>query len=195
MDQEATPTVKVALVGSQSVGKTSIVKVLNKMDFNTAYKPTIAGAFTVWNTKVDNRDVKIHVWDTAGQERYRSLTPSYYRDANYIILVYDITEHDSFNDLKGWYDEVCSNCLSPPHVTIVGNKIDLRAPGCVTTEDGESIAESMNADFSEVSAKVDDGSIKTVFQMIADHAVTHRIGHAEQVVKPATDIEKKPDCC
>lgn len=100
-------TVKAAILGSSSVGKTAIVDVLKGHEFTPGYLPTVAGAFSVWQTKVGDESVRVNVWDTAGQEKFRSLTANYYRDANIVLIVYDITSKFSFQDAAG---EVFLNC-------------------------------------------------------------------------------------
>eukprot|EP01106_Pelomyxa_sp_JSP_P009301 TRINITY_DN2530_c0_g1_i2.p1 TRINITY_DN2530_c0_g1~~TRINITY_DN2530_c0_g1_i2.p1 ORF type:complete len:207 (+),score=74.03 TRINITY_DN2530_c0_g1_i2:59-679(+) len=117
--------VKLVLLGDMSTGKTSLVSRLTRNQFLEKQEATIGAAFQVHKMNVDGRDVKLEIWDTAGQERYRSLTPMYYRGASAAIIVYDITNKDSFDMMKRWVEEL--KVRAPPHIVIAlaANKVDL----------------------------------------------------------------------
>lgn len=109
--------------------------------------------------------IKLTIWDTAGQERFRSLTSSYYRGAQGVILVYDVTNRDSFNNLKEtWLKELSVySDLDELVLMVVGNKIDLETERRVTTEEGLQLAQELSALFMESSAKTRIG-IKSIFE-------------------------------
>ena len=116
---------KVVILGDTGVGKTSIIfRYLDKLCVNT--NPTIGAGFF---TKIENADnkynIKLEIWDTAGQERYHSITPLYYRNAYVSIIVYDISDPESFIKTKQWVKELqCSNSRKTTTIIIVGNKTD-----------------------------------------------------------------------
>ncbi len=109
--------------------------------------------------------IKLTIWDTAGQERFRSLTSSYYRGAQGVVLVYDVSNRDSFNDLKEiWLKELSVYAdLDELVLMVVGNKIDLETERMVTTEEGLHLAQELSALFMESSAKTRIG-IKAIFE-------------------------------
>lgn len=196
--------IKAAVVGSSSVGKTAIVDCLKKHEFNPIHLPTVAGAFCIWQTKVGEQDVRVNVWDTAGQEKFRSLTPSYYRDAGIVFIVYDITSRYSFKDAASWLEEVKQHCQPLPLITVIGNKTDLRgnAISTIPPEEGEAFAASIDAAFFEVTAKHDDGKIELVFQDAVQRSLkdgfVNQVSHARVQSKnivPVEQTKKARKCC
>eukprot|EP01121_Diplochlamys_sp_Union-15-3_P012356 TRINITY_DN368_c0_g1_i1.p1 TRINITY_DN368_c0_g1~~TRINITY_DN368_c0_g1_i1.p1 ORF type:complete len:122 (+),score=16.83 TRINITY_DN368_c0_g1_i1:278-643(+) len=106
------------------------------------------------------------MWDTAGQERFRSMTPFYYRDADAAVLVYDITNATSYQELKHWYQELKEkepDCT----VFIVGNKLDLQEKRVITSHDAEKFATERRCEYSETSSKTNQG-IEAIRQKIVD---------------------------
>lgn len=100
--------------------------------------------------------VKLQIWDTAGQERFRTITSSYYRGANGIIVVYDVTDRESFANVKQWLHEIDRYASENVHKLLVGNKIDLEKKRVVSTEEGREFAQSIGIEFIETSAKMED---------------------------------------
>ena len=109
----------------------------------------------------------MQVWDTAGQERFRTITASYYRGSNGIILVYDVTDRESFDHINYWMKEI--DRLATPDVCrlLVGNKIDLEDKRVVTHEEGQALANQYGVAFIETSAK-DNNNIEMTFQKMAE---------------------------
>lgn len=165
------PNIKIVLLGESTVGKTSIVNVVHGGEFVPEQTATIGACFHIKVMRVGDVSIKLHIWDTAGQERFRSLAPMYYRDAQFAVLVYAVNNRDSFQTIETWYRGLVDDCLSMPHVLLVGNKIDLVDERKVQREEGEELAAKLNAKFFEVSAKEDQSSIKTMLEVIAEDAV------------------------
>merc|ERR1712228_1103448 len=128
-------TVKLVLLGDSRVGKSSVVIRFVKNEFDQYKFPTIGATFLTWGVSVGNYLVKFEIWDTAGQEKYRSLAPLYYRGASAALVVYDITNRESFENARKWIEE-------GDHVVIglAGNKVDLAANRKVSTEEGSQFA-------------------------------------------------------
>ena len=129
MSEEDAKSVKVVLLGDSGVGKTSIIsRFVNNM-FEQKVMPTISAAYATKTMKFDDfggKELKFELWDTAGQERYRAVTKILYKDAQVIILVYDITIKDSFNEIKDyWYEQIKENCPKSIILGLAGNKEDL----------------------------------------------------------------------
>ncbi|CAG9794158.1 unnamed protein product [Diatraea saccharalis] len=153
---------KIVVLGSQGVGKTSlVVRYIGKM-FSKHISPTIGASFFTCNISVGDARVKLQVWDTAGQERFRSMAPMYYRNANAALLVFDITSVSSFNAIKGWVKELQSNVSEEMVVSLVGNKCDLQESRAVTYAEASSYAASIGAKYCETSA-LHDQNIEQVF--------------------------------
>lgn len=147
------PSIKICFLGDASVGKTSIINVIQKKDFPTEHATTVGACFYIRKIQVeDGSMVKMHIWDTAGQEKFRALTNSYFRDAQIVVLVYDITSEKSFQEMKKFYNDVQQYCLEDAKILIFANKTDLESERLVSKNDGETYAARVNAEFHEISA-------------------------------------------
>lgn len=114
--------------------------------------PTVGIDFKFKNITVDGERVKVHVWDTAGQERFRTLTATYYRKAQGVLLVYDVTNRESFNNVRNWMSQITINAEVGISVYLVANKLDLVEKRVVSFEEGEALAKEFKTSFMEVSA-------------------------------------------
>ncbi|KAL4216829.1 hypothetical protein ACF0H5_024550 [Mactra antiquata] len=161
---------KVVVLGSQGVGKTSVVIRYVGGMFSKAVSPTIGASFFTYKLNVDNYRVKLQVWDTAGQERFRSMAPMYYRKANAAMLIYDITSSDTFYDIKDWINELKRNVDTPIITCLVGNKCDLQDGRQVSEADARDYAESIDALFFETSALKNTG-IEEAFLEVAKRLI------------------------
>ncbi|CAO3617096.1 unnamed protein product [Cunninghamella blakesleeana] len=154
---------KVVILGSQGVGKTSlVVRYINKT-FAPNSTSTIGASFMTKKLTVDNCKVRLQIWDTAGQERFRAMTKLYYRGAQAALLVYDITSQESFQELHSWVEELKRNMNEELVMVVVANKIDLASRREVQLQEAqEYVTRSLGPDtiLYEVSAKDDDGKKK-----------------------------------
>ncbi|RXK36505.1 hypothetical protein M231_06226 [Tremella mesenterica] len=158
-DEESPISIKILLVGNSSVGKSSLLLRFTEDDF-LADEDTIATIgvdFKVTRLEVDEKKYKLAIWDTAGQERFRTLTASYYRGAQGVVLVYDMTSRKTFDELLRWDRELDTYCGDSVVKLILGNKADKSLARQVTTEEGKAFAESLGALFMECSAKTNEG--------------------------------------
>lgn len=164
----ANPLVKHKLVflGEQSVGKTSIITRFMYDTFDTTYQATIGIDFLSKTMYLEDRTVRLQLWDTAGQERFRSLIPSYIRDSAVALVVYDITNRESFAQVNKWIEDVRAERGSDVIIVLVGNKTDLNDSRQVSTEEGEKKARDLTVMFMETSAKVGH-NVKALFKKIA----------------------------
>ena len=144
---------KLVLLGEASVGKSSIVLRFVKGQFHEYQEPTIGAAFLTQTIQVDDTAAKFEIWDTAGQERYHSLAPMYYRGAQAAVVVYDLTNRDSFLKAQTWTNEL--QRLANPNIVIClcGNKLDMASMRQVTYEEAKEYAEQNGLLFVETSAK------------------------------------------
>lgn len=113
-----------------------------------------------------DRTIRLQLWDTAGQERFRTLIPSYIRDSNVAVVVYDITKRQSFIDASKWIDDVRAERGEQVIIVLVGNKTDLRDKREVTVDEGEAKAKELGALFIETSAKA-GYNVKVLFKKVA----------------------------
>ncbi|KAI4832864.1 hypothetical protein KUCAC02_015808 [Chaenocephalus aceratus] len=114
---------KLILIGDSSVGKTNLL--LRFADDTGISSCTIGVDFKIRTIELDGKTIKLQIWDTAGQERFRTITSSYYRGAHGIIVVYDVTDQESFNNVKQWLQEIDRNASENVNKLLVGNKCDL----------------------------------------------------------------------
>lgn len=145
---------KVVLVGDLGVGKTSILQRYKFGVFEENYKATIGVDFTVQTLKIDNKTVKLQIWDTSGQERFKAMIPKFYRDAHAALIVFDVTNTESFEGVGKWLQDV--NYFSGLRTTslLLGNKCDLINERKVKLCDAQSFAlRNDMLDVIETSAK------------------------------------------
>jgi len=145
---------KLLTIGDSGVGKTALLLRWANADTSAVKSSisTIGIDFKFKNIMVDNKRVKIQVWDTAGQERFRTLTSTYYRKAQGVMLVYDVTNRESFNNVRNWMQQVSINADVNITVYLVGNKLDLVEQRVVSFDEGEALAKEFKTSFMEVSA-------------------------------------------
>ena len=151
------PKHKLIFLGDQSVGKSCIMNRFMNDTFTEDYQATIGLDFQSKNVQIDNQDIHLLLYDTAGQEKFRSLIPMYTRDANIILLVYDISNKDSFVNLSQWLKDLTNVNMDEVILCIVGNKIDLNDKRAVNAEEGKKFAEERGFIFQEISAKTGEG--------------------------------------
>ncbi|XP_070772831.1 ras-related protein Rab-6A isoform X2 [Enoplosus armatus] len=157
---------KLVFLGEQSVGKTSLITRFMYDSFDNTYQATIGIDFLSKTMYLEDRTIRLQLWDTAGQERFRSLIPSYIRDSAAAVVVYDITNVNSFQQTTKWIDDVRTERGSDVIIMLVGNKTDLADKRQITTEEGEQRAKDMNVLFIETSAKT-GYNVKQLFRRVA----------------------------
>nr|CAD7571367.1 unnamed protein product [Timema californicum] len=148
---------KVVLLGEGCVGKTSVILRYVEDKFNDKHITTLQASFLNKKINISGKRVNLSIWDTAGQERFHALGPIYYRMSNGAILVYDITDEDSFQKVKNWVKELKKMLGSDICLVIAGNKIDLEKHRTVSVQNAEEYAESVGAKHYHTSAKLDRG--------------------------------------
>lgn len=144
---------KLLLIGDSGVGKTCILFRFSEDAFNTTFISTIGIDFKIRTIELDNKKIKLQIWDTAGQERFRTITTAYYRGAMGIMLVYDITQEKSFENIKNWIRNIEENASADVEKMLLGNKCELTDKRQVSKERGEQLAIEYGIKFMETSAK------------------------------------------
>ena len=144
---------KIILVGDTSVGKTSLVNRFMGYDFEENLKCTVNADFKIKSVSISsNIGAELTVWDTCGQERFRSMTRQYFKDAHGVVLVFDVGDLESYNNLSSWMKEIKTNSNRDPEIVLVANKID-REDRKVTKETGMKFAEKNGIMYTETSSK------------------------------------------
>ncbi|CAG8506106.1 11281_t:CDS:2 [Acaulospora colombiana] len=149
-------TLKILLIGNSNVGKSSLLLRFTDDTFlpHDEVSATIGVDFKVQDMVIDDKKYKLTIWDTAGQERFRTLTSSYYRGAQGVILVYDVSNRETFKELDNWFNELNTYCSNKNVVKmIVGNKIDKERERVVTRKEAENYARANGTLFVECSVK------------------------------------------
>jgi len=157
---EVLTTLKLLIIGESGVGKSSLLLRFTDDAFDPEQAATIGVDFKVKTVKVNGDKVKLAIWDTAGQERFRTLTPSYYRGGQGVILVYDVTNRESYSKIENWLTELETYSTNQDLVKmLVGNKCDLESHGerAVSKEEGLKTARKHQMMFIEASAKTREG--------------------------------------
>ena len=201
-----TPKYKLIFLGDQGVGKSCILNRFLNDSFTEDYQATIGLDFQSKNIQIENQDIHLLLYDTAGQEKFRSLIPMYTRDANIILLVYDITNRDSFNHLPEWLKDLTNINLDEVILAVVANKIDLADKRDITLEEGKKFAEEHNFVFQEISAKTGSGFSDLFYKNLFEKIRTKFRPSGQQPASEINDIkfnieqdtnktEKKRKCC
>lgn len=163
-------TVKVVLLGEGRVGKTSLALRFVHNTFNHSQQASLQASFLTKQITAANEQVELAIWDTAGQERFHALGPIYYRDAQAALLVYDITDADSFTRVQTWVQELRQMVGPGIVIAIAANKQDLQRMRTVSAQESEAYAASIHALHVYTSAKTGLG-LQDIFQAIADQVV------------------------
>ena len=202
MTTEPSVTFKILTIGESGVGKTSILRRFVENKFLKTHLATIGIDFKTKNLNIDNQDIKLKIWDTAGQERFRNITTQYYKGADGIVLVYDVTDEASYEKIREWMEQIHSNTQKEEiGLVLLGNKCDME-PRNVTEDMGNKMAEELKTDYFETSALTGQG-IKEAFEQLTKTIMKKRGvgegnndggGVALNKNKKKKD-KKESDCC
>ena len=168
---------KIVLIGDTSVGKSCLLTRFADDQFTENYVTTIGVDFRFKTMIVMDKIVKVQVWDTAGQERYRSITNAYYRGAEGILIVFDVTNHESFRNIQNWINEV--TVFTGKDVTIIclGNKSDLKK--VISKNVIDDFKKKTNLEIFNVSAKTGDG-VEEAFKHIIELLIKKNMEKKEE---------------
>jgi small GTP-binding protein len=171
-------TFRVVTIGDSSVGKTSIVKKFIHDKFDPVEKNTVGALYDSFTDKVGDHDLEVQIWDTAGQEQYRSLSPVYFRSAAAALLVFDITNRTSFENLDDWLASFRNASSDQAALFLLGNKSDLNEQRKVESNEGEDWATGHSCRYFETSARTGDG-IPEVFKAVVAKLAGDNFGECE----------------
>ena len=169
MSGESNYVFKVLLLGDSTVGKTCFLMRFTENTFQEIHMSTIGLDYRFKKMPVDDgKEATVQIWDTAGQDRFRAITKNYYKGAHGIILIYDVTNQKTFENVRNWVTQIRENASEKAIIYIVGNKIDDKQNKVVTKEDGEKMAKEFDLKFFEASAKEDINIAPTIEAIVKD---------------------------
>ena len=157
---------KLLLIGDSGVGKSCLLLRFADDTYTESYISTIGVDFKIRTIDLEGKTIKLQIWDTAGQERFRTITSSYYRGAHGIIIVYDITDKDSFTNVKQWLTEIDRYACENVNKLLVGNKSDLADKRRVSTDEAKAFADELGMKCLETSAK-ESTNVEQSFMVMA----------------------------
>ena len=183
------------IMGDSSVGKTSILNRYTTGTFKEEYLSTVGLDYFSKQEIINNKTIQIKIWDTASQERYKALTPSYFKNAEGVLVVYDITNTDSFDNVKYWISSIKYNMESKNikiPIILLGNKIDMDESREITKEVAEKYAAENNYKYFETSAKTGVGIDKAIRELV-DQVInqTNNIDEQKEFRKDSVQIKEE----
>lgn len=194
---------KLLLIGDSGVGKSCLLLRFSDDTYTESYISTIGVDFKIRTIDLEGKTIKLQIWDTAGQERFRTITSSYYRGAHGIIVVYDVTDAETFHNVKQWLHEIDRYACDTVNKLLVGNKADLTPKKVVEFAAAKEFADNLSIPFIETSAK-NATNVEQAFLMMASE-IKARIGPSTagakeasgQTINPGqtTSIDQKSSGC
>eukprot|EP01156_Anaeramoeba_ignava_P022439 Anaeramoba_ignava/c20659_g1_i3.p1 GENE.c20659_g1_i3~~c20659_g1_i3.p1 ORF type:complete len:202 (+),score=58.54 c20659_g1_i3:42-647(+) len=192
---------KLLLIGDSGVGKSCLLLRFADDTYTESYISTIGVDFKIRTIELEGKTIKLQIWDTAGQERFRTITRTYYRGCHGIIIVYDVTDQESFNNVKTWLHEIDRYASEHVNKLLVGNKSDLVSKKVVDTDTAKSFADQLGIPFLETSAKNSTNVEKAFITMAAE--IKKRVGTTSTTtstpknvkVSGGQNVGKKGGCC
>ena len=216
-NQEYDYLFKLLLIGNSSVGKSSLLFRFVENTWDENFVPTIGVDFVSYfkykfyilqklkTLEVNGKKVKLQIWDTAGQERFKNITASYYRGGNGVLVVYDITDRESFENLNSWLIEIEKNANKNVYKLLIGNKSDLEEKRKVSFQEGTDFAKSNGMEFIETSAKT-ASKVQEAFELLTQKIIKASVSKDTGMAKKektvhlssgASDLstKQKSGCC
>ncbi|KAF1744813.1 hypothetical protein MXB_78, partial [Myxobolus squamalis] len=194
---------KLLLVGDSGVGKSCILLRFAEDTHTETYMSTIGVDFKIRTIEIEGKTIKLQIWDTAGQERFRTITSSYYRGAHGIIIVYDITDKESFSNVTQWLEEVKKYAKEEVQKILVGNKVDLESKRAVDFETAKAFADQNGLTLLETSSRTSI-NVEKAFQSMTEE-ILKRIGpktpqkseNEKNIFKMSAPVtnDNKGNCC
>ena len=203
-EQEAQIVLKLLLLGDSSVGKTSILLKYISNKFDESSISTVGVDYMDKIIDYNKFKIKLQIWDTSGEEKFRTITKNFYRNADGLLVVFDLTKKESYDHIKSWINEAKEN-NDKLKTILIGNKLDLKDERIVAIDVAKQFAEKNNLKYIETSAK-DGTNINELFQAIIDllfdgkssEEILHEFTKQDSslsVVDDSMEVKKKKSCC
>jgi len=195
--------IKLLLIGDSGVGKSCLLLRFSDDSFTPSFITTIGIDFKIRTIDLEGKRIKLQIWDTAGQERFRTITTAYYRGAMGILLVYDVTDEKSFNNIRNWIRNIEQHATESVNKILIGNKCDMVEKKVVDSARGKALADEYGIKFLETSAK-NSINVEEAFITLAKDIKKRLIDNTDATpdnnggrVQPAANTTNKPKtgCC
>jgi len=184
---------KLLIIGDSNVGKQPFLSRFIDDSFTATYFPTVGLDVKVKIINFQNKNVKLQIWDTAGEERFRTVTKTYYKGSHGIILMYDVTDQNSFKNIRNWMKQIEANADKSVRKVLVGHKCD-EPNRVVTEEEGKKFAEEFNMGFFESSAKSNKNVNEVFYYLVKEIFIEKGIFEDEEGIKLSDRKNKKDQC-
>ena len=190
-------TIKLLVVGDSSVGKTNFISMFIENKFNQAYMTTSGMDLRTSSIEVKNKKIRVQLWDTAGQEKYRAITKNLFLKVQGVLVVYDITNENSFTNLKTWVKSIKEECGKSMQMIIVGNKCDLNDQRVIDKQKALEYAEEEKVEYIETSSKTGENVQKASSQLCEKVLENNEMGAEFSFTLDASSFAKnnKRKCC
>ena len=198
-------TCQILLIGDSLVGKTCLIQRYANGIFKEDYISTVGLDYYTKQEMINNLNVSVKLWDTAGQERFKALTPSFFRNAEGVVIAYDVTNSESFDNLKFWISSIKTNLFEKNifiPIIIIGNKIDLEDMRDISKDVASAFAKENNFKYFETSAKTGEG-VDEAFRDLVNQILANSDKNEEATIErksvkieeKKTEKQKKKGCC
>ena len=190
--------IKILLIGDSGVGKTSILVRFANDKFSSTFISTIGIDFKIKSLIIKDKTIKLQIWDTGGQERFRTITTSYYRNAEGIVLVYDITDRKSFLSIRNWISQIKLYTDLNVNIILVGSKCDNINERIISYDEGLELSKDYKIDFFECSAKSNiniNEIFKTITEQVIERLLSKDITKPNITITNIQPIKKRNICC
>lgn len=193
--------IKLLLIGDSGVGKSCLLLRFSEDSFTPSFITTIGIDFKIRTIELDGKRIKLQIWDTAGQERFRTITTAYYRGAMGILLVYDVTDEKSFNNVRTWISNIEQYASEKVNKILIGNKCDWDERRVISEEQGRALADEFGIPFLEASAK-SNVNVDNAFFCLARNIKKQQIDNQNHSILEKSNIQldrmnsiSKGNCC
>lgn len=190
--------IRLLTLGDSGAGKSTLLLKYTQNEFDDKPMPTIGIDFRLKKIKINEKEIKVQIWDSAGQERFRTVTRNYYRGAAGVVLVYDVTNEQSFENIRHWISDIQTYAESDVDLMLIGNKCDLQDKRAVDKEKGEALAKEYGVKFFETSAKSDINvtqAFDCLVKQVAERVYKDLFTKKDTIKLDAIKEESKGKCC
>jgi Ras-related protein Rab-8A len=186
--------IKLLMIGDSGVGKSCLLLRFSDDSFTPTFITTIGIDFKIKTIDLNGKRVKLQIWDTAGQERFRTITTAYYRGANGILLVYDVTDENSFLNIRNWMKSIDQHAADSVKRILIGNKADMTNERVIETSRGQALADEYGIKFFECSAKTDQNVSEAFMEIARQSMADVDVGKGDNVT-PGDGGNGPKKCC
>ena len=177
---------KFLIIGDSDVGKQSFILSFTGDSFTATHLEKIGIDFKIKTIKYENKLVKLQIWDTAGEERFRTITSTYYKGFHGIILMYDVTDHNSFKSIRNWIKHIEANADKSVKKVLVGHKCNA-FNRVIIEEEGQNLADEYNIGFFESSAKINKNVSEVFYYLVKEIFIE------KGIIKDKSEVEKRKE--